>query len=38
MSLGGVEREGEVGRRGIAGVVGERRTERIVQTDPWVTV
>ena len=35
MSQEGAEREGEAGRRGIAGVVGGRRTERTVQIDPW---
>ena len=34
MSQGGVEREGGAERREIAGGVGEKRTERTVQTDP----
>ena len=34
MSLGGVEREGGVGRRGTAGAAGEREVGRIGRTDP----
>ena len=34
MSLEGVGREGEAGRRGNAGVAGGRAAERTVQADP----